>query len=203
MLYTLCARIRFTTFRKSYMKVKNVSVKKSGKVADVLLSLSESFIELSRLGVGSKRLWYWEYYQSMKDDIKDVKLRRQIYQQIYHLERFGYLDKKGLTKKASDMILGIVSGKKQVTRTKEWDGKWRIVIFDVPEKRKSVRNVFRSCIKRLGFQLLQYSIWVSPFGDFDEIQHLAKEYKMEKCVVLIIADKISNELLYRKKFGLL
>jgi|SRR3989344_2077547 len=42
-----------------------------------------------------------------------------------------------------------------------WDGKWRIVIFDIPENKKVVRNLFRRNLKKWGFKKWQQSVWVS------------------------------------------
>lgn len=44
----------------------------------------------------------------------------------------------------------------------KWDGKWRIIFFDVPEKKKQHRNYLRSIIKGVGFKEFQKSIWVYP-----------------------------------------
>ena len=46
--------------------------------------------------------------------------------------------------------------------TKKWDKHWVIVVFDIAEKSKSIRNNFRNKLKSLGFGMLQKSIWISP-----------------------------------------
>src|SRR3989344_7773949 len=43
----------------------------------------------------------------------------------------------------------------------EWDGKWRIVIFDIPEKRRSARDLLRYNLKSWDFTQWQKSVWVS------------------------------------------
>lgn len=43
----------------------------------------------------------------------------------------------------------------------EWDGKWRIVIFDIPEKRRIARDVLRQRLKSWGFVPWQQSVWVT------------------------------------------
>lgn len=42
-----------------------------------------------------------------------------------------------------------------------WDGKWRVVIWDIPEKRRMARDLLRYKLKQLGFLQLQRSIWVT------------------------------------------
>ncbi len=44
---------------------------------------------------------------------------------------------------------------------KEWDGKFRIVIFDIPEAKSAVRNLFRRRLKDWGFRGWQQSVWIS------------------------------------------
>lgn len=53
----------------------------------------------------------------------------------------------------------------------KWDGKWRIVIFDIEEKEKATRNALRAKLQELGFGMLQESVWVTPhdlIADFRE-----------------------------------
>ncbi len=50
------------------------------------------------------------------------------------------------------------------------DGVWKLVIFDVPEKQKKVRNIFRAKLKQLGFKKWQNSIWVTPYELDSEIE---------------------------------
>jgi len=172
-------------------------------VRNFLITLADKYLELTKIGMSPKRLWYWEYYRSIEQDIQDAKLRRRIYQQIYHLERFGYFDEKGFTAKALDKIKKwhAKDGSKKILL--KWDKKWRIVIFDIPEKKKTAREYLRLFLKNNGFKLLQNSNWICPYGDFDEIQNFLKEEKIEKYVVLLVSDKISNELLFKRKFNLL
>ncbi|MCC6404781.1 MAG: hypothetical protein IT405_00065 [Candidatus Yanofskybacteria bacterium] len=44
-----------------------------------------------------------------------------------------------------------------------WDGRWRIVFFDIPEQKRAVRDHLRLLLRRLGFEEFQRSIWVTPW----------------------------------------
>ena len=44
-----------------------------------------------------------------------------------------------------------------------WDGKWRMIILDLPENRKSEREALRYLLKKAGFVCAKNSVWVSPF----------------------------------------
>lgn len=60
------------------------------------------------------------------------------------------------------------------------DGIWKMVIFDIPETDRYVRNVLRQKLQDLGFKKWQNSIWISPYElDKDlenELSTLAKKY---------------------------
>ena len=44
-----------------------------------------------------------------------------------------------------------------------WDGKWRVVIFDIREKRRKVRQRLRVLLTGAGMVRLQDSVWVHPY----------------------------------------
>ncbi|MBI2017728.1 helix-turn-helix transcriptional regulator [Candidatus Daviesbacteria bacterium] len=67
----------------------------------------------------------------------------------------------------------------------EWDGKWRIVIFDIPENKKVVREVLRGRLKLWGFQLWQKSVWASKKNLTNKLRGLIKELGIEDWVLVI------------------
>lgn len=48
-------------------------------------------------------------------------------------------------------------------KARRWDGKWRMVIFDIPENARAVRAQLRKLLKGFGFKALQASVYVYPF----------------------------------------
>lgn len=45
---------------------------------------------------------------------------------------------------------------------KVWDGKWRIAIFDIPEKGRRERDAIRWVLQSVGFYQLQKSVYIYP-----------------------------------------
>ncbi len=166
---------------------------------DLLVSLSEVAEDLLKVNTNRRGIWFWDYYQRESGGIEDRKKRDKIYNQIYHLERFGYISKKGITNKG---FLKIITAKGKKQKDKKWDKKWRIVIFDIPEEIKSSRDYLRRFLLDVGFEKLQNSVWISPYDNFEEVQDFVKRYKIEKYVVLMMVDKLSNDLLFKKRFNL-
>jgi phenylacetic acid degradation operon negative regulatory protein len=45
---------------------------------------------------------------------------------------------------------------------RSWDGKWRMVLFDVPTKQNAQRQQLRRYLRGKGFGYLQNSVWITP-----------------------------------------
>ncbi|OHA88916.1 MAG: CRISPR-associated endonuclease Cas2 [Candidatus Zambryskibacteria bacterium RIFCSPHIGHO2_02_FULL_43_14] len=91
---------------------------------------------------------------------------------------------------------------KMVVKRHKWDKKWRIVIFDIPEKKKKIREMFRYQLKRLGFIELQRSVFVISFECRNEIEYIVEFYNIRKFVRFIEASHIDNELDLKHRFSL-
>ncbi|MSU45238.1 MAG: CRISPR-associated endonuclease Cas2 [Candidatus Zambryskibacteria bacterium] len=91
--------------------------------------------------------------------------------------------------------------KMTISKTK-WDKRWRIVMFDVPEKLKKVRETLRYQLKRLGFLELQRSVFIFPFECSKELEYVIEFYNIKKFVRFAEVDWIDNELDLKHKFRL-
>ncbi len=76
---------------------------------------------------------------------------------------------------------------------KNWDGKWRLVVFDIPEKFRLGRDSLRDKIKELGFYEFQKSVFVFPYNCKDEIDFIIEFFNIRKFVRFGILDTIDNE----------
>lgn len=88
-----------------------------------------------------------------------------------------------------------------IPRPKEWDGKWRVVIFDIPEAKKHAREVLRKKLKELGFYQLQRSVFVYPFECQHEIELITRVYEIESYVDFLRAEYL-DEIGLEEKFNL-
>jgi len=85
---------------------------------------------------------------------------------------------------------------------KKWDGRWRMVVFDVPERRRQVRNRLRATMLEIGFARLQNSVWVYPYDCEDFIALLKAELRVGKDALYAIVDTIEQDRSMRKHFHL-
>ncbi len=67
----------------------------------------------------------------------------------------------------------------------EWDGVWRLVIFDVPESKRVVRNLFRRRLKDWGFKIWQKSVWYGKRNTTKKLRDLIKRLEIDEWVAVI------------------
>jgi len=83
-----------------------------------------------------------------------------------------------------------------------WDDKWRIVMFDVPEKFKRTRDAIRIHFKNMGFYEFQKSVFVHPYPCAKEIEYIMEFYKARRFVRFMVATEIDNALELKRHFKL-
>jgi len=85
---------------------------------------------------------------------------------------------------------------------RKWDGKWRMVVFDIPERLRWGRDALREKLKKLGFFELQKSVFIFPYECKDEINFVIEFFKLRKFVRFCVLESIDNELHLKKIFHL-
>lgn len=85
---------------------------------------------------------------------------------------------------------------------RRWDEKWRIVIFDIWERRRAVRDRLRLILKKAGFKRIQDSVWVCPYDCEELVTFLRADLKLGKGILYLIAEGIENDEHLRRLFKL-
>jgi DNA-binding transcriptional regulator PaaX len=138
----------------------------------------------------------WRSFRNRKDHKKE-----RICSAFYQLKRRGCIEIKNrgrqiyisLTEKGKKEAGSLQIDALKIKKPKEWDKKWRILIFDIPQLKKIHREAFRGKLKELGFQPLQKSVWIHPFDCRDEIELLKDFFGLtEKEVRLIVSSDIGR-----------
>lgn len=92
--------------------------------------------------------------------------------------------------------------KLELAKSRRWDGKWRLLIFDIPEKVRGRRDFFRKELKSLGFFPLQKSVWVYPHRLPKDFLDLWDDFLLGKELILIESAKIEGDTELRSFFAL-
>ncbi len=91
----------------------------------------------------------------------------------------------------------------KLKKPKRWDKKWRIIIYDILEKKARVRRQVLSLFYQAGFYKLQDSVWLYPYDCEDVIGLLKTDFGIGKELLYIIADEIENDRYLRSHFNLI
>ena len=75
---------------------------------------------------------------------------------------------------------------------KKWDGKWRFVIFDIPERRRYLRDHLRAHFQRLGLNPIQKSVWLFPHPCQDIVNLLKVNLGLGRNVQYLTAESFED-----------
>jgi len=135
--------------------------------------------------------------------------KKELREGIHYLCRYDFVnqqDKKGffnfaLTKKGKLRALNIqlenIKSKKE-----KWDGKWRMIAFDIPEKYKRERDALRHKLRGIGFRELQKSVFVTPLNCGKEMAAFIEFYELKKYVRFAVLESVDNENFLKKVFNI-
>ena len=87
-------------------------------------------------------------------------------------------------------------------RKKRWDKRWRVIIFDIPERRRGVRSRLRAIMQECGFVRLQDSVWVYPHDCEDLTVLMKAELKTGSSILYMVVEKIENDAWLKKHFSI-
>lgn len=178
--------------------------RKFNKLGNVILTI------LNELTVGTfKSFFPHPYYHTFCSHTKPNSLSPALLR----------LEKKGLIKKYKykgerQYILTEEGKKKSKTiaflmkmadlfigpKKSSWDGKWRMIFFDIPEKLRKYRDELRMNLKMLGFCQLQKSVWIHPLPIPREFFEEFIKQSLRPYIRIAVIDDIDQEDKLRKFF---
>ena len=125
-------------------------------------SVAESvLVALGKLNKGALDLLLGAEPGGHKDRLRTT-MQRLRKRNLVYAERQGRKLIFALTE-AGEREASKIKLKLRMAKPKRWDGKWRIIIFDVPEKLRGKRDLLRKELNNFGFTQLQRSVWAYPY----------------------------------------
>ena len=143
--------------------------------------------------------------------IKNRKTEKSFHRSFYYLLRRRYINVEyqgkqiniTLTKEGKKLAGKYQIDDLKIVKPKKWDGRWRILIFDIPSIHKVKREALRGKLKELGLFQLQKSVWICPYNFQNEVQILRNFFVLSRDEMqIIIADAIENDEGARQFFRL-
>lgn len=84
----------------------------------------------------------------------------------------------------------------------EWDGKWRMIIFDIPEDSHEKRDFLRHLLKKNNFKKLQASVFINPYPLNREAIEYLKATGLISFIRIIKVEEMDDDKDLKKIFGL-
>lgn len=168
------------------------------KLLLIVLKLGTPFFHASRIYRHSTASLLGEIdcaQQELSDKIRYLKSMGYIKTFSENKKEYIELTKKGLTR-----VDKIGHDRMMIDRPEIWDGKWRIVVYDIPKDKSSERDHLRRVLIRSGFLKIQESVYVFPFPCTEEVGQIAYESGVKDYVEIFIAMAVIAEEKLIQKF---
>jgi len=142
-----------------------------------------------------KEAFYPDIYKLRKKYARK-RTKKQFTKLIYYLKNKGYIKIKNLEEKQEVILTkrGVEKVLKIQFRTMKKrgrpDGKWQMVIFDIPERKRDLRDIFRENLQLLGYRMLQQSVWVCPFDVLKETEGVIRQYELDDYIRLFLIEEL-------------
>lgn len=122
--------------------------------------------------------------------------KRHFSKLIYYLKRNNYIKVKSL--EGNKAIIITKEGLSKVLKAsfvaeggkKRKDGKWIMLIFDIPEKRPKARSLLKSILQNLGYKLFQQSVWVTPYDVSKKTENLLQLHSLDRYVKIFLIEQL-------------
>lgn len=123
--------------------------------------------------------------------------KQSINNAVYRLTKNGYVSKN------SDSFILLPKGRKYIENKKmkmvtfespfkKNSPKNLLVMFDIPEDKKSEREWFRFQLRQFGYTMIQKSVWVGPSPLPNEFLDYTKKLNLKKCIKTFKLEKPYN-----------
>lgn len=91
----------------------------------------------------------------------------------------------------------------RLRKPRRWDKQWRIIIYDISEKKAIVRKQVAKLFTQAGFYHLQDSVWIYPYDCEDIIGLLKTDFGVGREILYVIATEVENDRHLRNHFDLI
>jgi hypothetical protein len=182
---------------------------KGYRIGSIEKALLKYFLKVSKLELSKKGKYEDETFL---DILKTARQKYALPEILKNLEKKKFLILKknfdgtlraSLTQKGKKFTEQLVlEFKIKNTVPKQWDKKWRMVIFDIPEEKRKSRNLLRFHLKKIGFIQVQASVWAYPYP-CKEIVTLVKTYfELGTEVLYLVVTSLEGDKKIKKLFKL-
>jgi len=172
---------------------------KGYKIGSIEKGILKLFLGVNNVEFFGNNKWQDEKWSDIFKTVRQKKELPLIFKRLDKKGLLKFINKNGkiniiLTNKGKTYLKqNFFDIKKINIKNKIWDGKWHIVIFDIPEVRRKIRNTLRFHLKKIGFVQIQGSVWVYPYECNELVTLIKTNFKLSNEVLYIVANFIEGE----------
>ena len=136
-------------------------------------------------------------FKEAKIIYQKTKNKKDFSQFLYYLRKNGYVKIKNmeggkaiiLEKKGFKKILSTKFKNFKLKDKKRKDGKCIMLIFDIPENRRILRDLLREVLYNLGYKMLQQSVWICVYEVEKETKFFLQQNDLDKYIKMFLIEE--------------
>lgn len=170
-------KVRITKAKQTILNVLGVvGVISVGLIAPKALEALKAFGIDKKFGAKEK----YSFFRSLKRLEKDGLVIHETIKgkQVYSLTEKG----------RNSLFMKPIKKEKR-----RWDKKWRVLIFDVPEDKKRIREKIRNTLHDWEFKRVQDSVWVYPYDSEDLVTLLKADLRIGKELLYLVVEEMEGD----------
>jgi hypothetical protein len=185
---------------------------KYAKVKEILTLLASGVLLATAFIMPGMAKILPQFSENYKEDWKEWKkfnlayLRRSLQrlkeQKLIEIEEDNDLTTIKITTAGKRRVLKYALEELEINQPKFWDGKWRLIIYDIPQNKRRLSNLLSQTLKNLGFFALQKSVYLIPYPCQSQVEFIREYFGLGDNVLILEVNKIENDKPFREYFGL-
>jgi phenylacetic acid degradation operon negative regulatory protein len=158
--------------------------------------LAPNALKLLKIGSVDKKIHSYKYKSILRT--KDNLIKNGFLE--VEMTSFGKVLR--ITENGKKMLDRAILFSRHKNAPPKWDKKWRVIIFDIPEKKKLIREKLRATLISIGFIRLQNSVWIYPYPCEELVSLLKADLHIGKDVLYMIVDQLEGDQMICRYFNL-
>ncbi|MBU4057641.1 hypothetical protein KJ828_01635 [Patescibacteria group bacterium] len=139
----------------------------------------------------------WKEKEKIRRVIDRLKYKK--YVKIYKKDGYDIIE---ITENGRKEVLKYKIDEIKIKEQKRWDRIWRVIMFDIPEKKKTARDGLTLKLIKMGCAPIQKSVFVTPYECEKEIKFIGEYFEVSKHIIFLETRKINNEDSLKNEFEL-
>lgn len=128
-------------------------------------------------------------------------LRRLEKQKLVEIDEEKGMQVIKITNDGRKRVLRMALDELAIKKPRDWDRRWRLVSFDLPERLAKIRKILVEYLRAWGFYPLHKSVYLHAYPCLNEVEFLREYLGVGEYVRVFMVSRIENDQNFRDFFG--